>query len=91
MEQRRPNTRPFCFGDLETVFPMGPDGLRSTPESCMVCHCKTECLRAALAGPAGTQVHREHLRRAEDAGVVGFFGRWSRKKQLSRRERDLKS
>lgn len=87
MENRRPNTRPYCFGNLDIVFPMGPDGLRATPASCMVCHCKTECLRAAMAGPAGNQVHQEHLRRAEDAGMVGFFERWSRKKQLDRRDR----
>ena len=90
MENRRPDTRPYCFGDLEVVFPMGPDGLRSTPASCMVCHCKTECLRTAMAGPAGARVHREHLRRAEDAGMVGFFERWSRKKQLDRRGRARK-
>ena len=85
MERRKPETRPYCFGRLEEVFPMGPDGLRCTPEGCMVCHCKTECLRAALAGPDGDQVKREHLERREEAGMVGFLGRWSRKKQLHRR------
>ena len=88
MPPYKPNTRPYCFGRLETVFPMGPDGLRAVPESCMVCFCKTECLRAAMAGPDGDQVHKEHLRRAEDAGMVGFLARWSRKKQLNRRARD---
>lgn len=87
MENRRPNTRPYCFGKLEVVFPMGSDGLRATPASCMVCHCKTECLRAAMAGPAGDEVRQERLRRADDAGLVGFFERWSRKKQLERRGR----
>jgi hypothetical protein len=87
MEHRRPNTRPYCFGNLEIVFPPGQDGLRSSPESCMVCHCKTECLREALAGPAGDKVREEHLDRAADAGMVGFFGRWSRKKQFHRRAR----
>jgi hypothetical protein len=43
-----------------------------------------------MAGPAGNQVHQEHLRRAEDAGMVGFFERWSRKKQLDRRDRTRK-
>ena len=58
MTERRPNTRPYCFGRLDTVFPMGADGLRATPESCMVCYCKTECLRQAMAGPDGDQVRR---------------------------------
>ena len=84
MEHRRPNTRPYCYGKLDNVFPMGTDGLRATPESCMVCHCKTDCLRAAMAGPDGDQVRQEHLKRADEAGMVGFFGRWSRKKQLHR-------
>ncbi len=88
MPQHRPNTRPYCFGRLDTVFPMGADGLRATPEGCMVCHCKTECLRQAMAGPDGDQVRREHLHRAEEAGKVGFFTRWSRKKMLERRSRE---
>jgi hypothetical protein len=90
MENHRPNTRPYCFGNLDAVFPLGPDGLRTTPESCMVCHCKTDCLRTALAGPAGDQVRQEHLRRAEDAGMVGFLDRWMRKKQLHRQARARK-
>jgi hypothetical protein len=40
-----------------------------------------------MAGPDGDQVRQEHLRRAEAAGMVGFLGRWSRKKQLDRRAR----
>ena len=87
----RHNERPYCFADLETVFPLGEDGLRHSPESCMVCHCKTECLRAALAGPDGDQVKREHLERREEAGTVGFLGRWSRKKQLHRRAKARQS
>ena len=48
--------RPYCYGKLECVFPMGENGLRETPESCMVCYCKTECLRTAMQGQAGDQV-----------------------------------
>lgn len=77
--------RPYCYGKLESVFPMGPDGLRETPESCMVCHCKTECLRTAVQGEAGTQVKEEKIDRAYAAGLMGFFERWSRKKALQRR------
>ena len=29
---------PFCFGDLEKVFPMQENGLRQTPEACFF-HC----------------------------------------------------
>lgn len=77
--------RPYCYGKLECVFPLGPSGLRETPESCMICHCKTECLRTAVQGEAGTQVREEKIDRAYAAGLMGFFERWSRKKALQRR------
>ena len=74
--------RPYCYGKLDCVFPMGDDGLRETPESCMVCYCKTECLREAVRGKTGAQVREEKVDRAYAAGMMGFFERWSRKKAL---------
>ena len=77
--------RPYCYGKLECVFPMGESGLRETPESCMVCYCKTECLRTAMQGEAGAQVREEKVDRAYAAGMMGFFERWSRKKALQQK------
>lgn len=77
--------RPYCYGKLDCVFPMGENGLRETPESCMVCYCKTECLRTAVQGEAGAQVREEKVDRAYAAGAIGFFERWSRKKALQQR------
>ncbi|MBL0715815.1 MAG: hypothetical protein JJV98_19185 [Desulfosarcina sp.] len=77
--------RPYCYGKLECVFPMGENGLRETPESCMVCYCKTECLRTAVQGDEGAQVLEEKVDRAYAAGMMGFFERWSRKKALQQR------
>jgi hypothetical protein len=77
--------RPYCYGKIECVFPMGDEGLRETPESCMVCYCKTECLRTAMQGEAGDQVREEKVDRAYAAGMMGFFERWSRKKALQQR------
>jgi len=74
---------PPCFGDLEAVFPLGDAGLRQTPESCMVCVYKTECLRKAMAEKGGIAVHEEMVDRAYESGMVGFFERWSRKKALA--------
>ena len=74
--------RPYCFSKLECVFPMGPDGLRETPESCRVCYCKTECLRSAMQTVEAVQVREEKVDRAYEAGMMGFFERWSRKKAL---------
>lgn len=76
---------PSCFADLKIVFPLGPDGLRHTPRSCMICVYKTECLRSAMARPQGLEVREEALERAYRAGAIGFLDRWSRKKALHRR------
>ena len=83
--------RPYCYGKLECVFPMGDDGLRETPESCMVCYCKTECLREAVQGQAGVKVREEKVDRAYAAGMMGFFERWSRKKALQQRREDAET
>lgn len=82
-EGRREND-PACFGDIEKVFPMGEDGLRKSPDSCMLCSVKTECLRTAMSGRGGVEVRGEKLDRSYKSGNVGFLERWSRKKHLSR-------
>ncbi len=78
---------PYCFGKLDNVFPLAKDGLRQTPESCMVCFCKTECLREAVKGPEGIQVHEERVKRAYGSGTISFSERWSRKKALDRQKK----
>ena len=78
---------PPCFGDLETVFPEGGEGLRQTPESCMVCCYKTQCLRKAMMEEGGITVREEMVDRAYTSGMVGFLERWSRKKALHTRRR----
>jgi hypothetical protein len=77
---------PPCFGDLETVFPEGAEGLRQTPESCMICCYKTQCLRQAMADKGGLTVREEMVDRAYHSGRLGFFERWSRKKALSKQK-----
>jgi len=76
-----------CFGELETVFPMGDDGLRHTPPICLECADKTECLRAGLRGQAGLKVHEEHIDQSYRSGMISFMERWSRKKSLERRRK----
>ncbi|MFZ5570059.1 MAG: hypothetical protein ACOZF0_06625 [Thermodesulfobacteriota bacterium] len=78
--------RPACFGKLEEVFPLGKDGLRHSPEFCMLCHCKTECLRSALAGPEGLRTRDEMTDKAYAAGAIGFWERWSRRKASHRKK-----
>ena len=78
---------PYCFGNLDTVFPLGDDGLRHSPESCMVCFCKTECLKAAVAGEQGIKVKKEQIKRAHSSGTISFVERWSRKKALESKKK----
>ncbi len=76
---------PECYARLETVFPKGEDGLRHTPESCMACDYKTGCLRNAMAGARGLKARAEYVDRAYDAGLIGFFSRWSKRKDIHRK------
>ncbi len=77
---------PDCFGDLEKVFPMTDKGLRQTPDECFFhCPVKTRCLKAAMASRQGIQVEKEVIERSDNAGLMNFYERWSRKKQVHRR------
>jgi len=74
-----------CFGDLGTVFPKGKHDLRETPEDCLACSYKTECLKNAMEGVDGLKVREEFLDRAYASGKISFLERWSQKKGLKRR------
>ncbi len=77
---------PDCFGDLNTVFPMTENGLRQTPEDCYYhCPVKTRCLKRAMGTDKGVQVEEELIERSTQAGLMNFFERWSRKKQIHRK------
>ena len=81
---KMPDQRPACFGQLDTVFPKREDGLRHTPEECLDCTEKVECLREAVQGKNGMAVREEKLDRAYASGHIGFFERWSMKKKIHR-------
>jgi hypothetical protein len=84
MKTDQEQSPPACFGDLKTVFPMRSDGFRVTPITCLQCVHKTPCLRAALGKPSGYSVREEMIDRAYRGGVIGFFQRWSQKKNIHR-------
>jgi len=84
MDQTK-DSKPECFGDLDTVFPMGDHGLRQTPPTCFECPDKTECLRTGLRGQAGLKIHEEHIDRSYQSGMISFVERWSRKKIIEQR------
>jgi hypothetical protein len=86
MTQKKSQT-PDCFACLETVFPMTKDGLRNTPEKCLACRHKTECLRMAIQGRDGLTVREEQIDRAYNSGMIGFLERWSKKKVIDRQRK----
>lgn len=80
-----PETYPPCFGVLNKVFPMGSDGLRSTPSECLSCIHKVNCLKKAAGGEEGKALREESIDRAYESGLITFFERWSQKKYLKKR------
>ena len=80
------NKRPQCFAKLDTVFPMGKEGLRTTPDTCLACFHKTDCLRTAIRGKDGLNFREECIDRAYRSGMIGFFERWSKKKAINRQK-----
>ena len=82
---------PPCFGQLESVFPKAEDGLRATPQQCLACSRKTECLKSALAGTGGLNLREELIDRAYEAGAISFLERWSQKKELRRKRKNQTS
>lgn len=86
MDHNSSTDLPDCFGDLNKVFPMGENGLRETPEECFYhCPVKTRCLKRAMGTDKGVQVEEELIERSSKAGLMNFFERWSRKKQVHRK------
>lgn len=82
---------PSCFGIIDVVFPKADDGLRTTPDACLECPHKTQCLRSAMKELEGLRVREEFVDRAYESGMIGFLDRWSKKKGLSRRIKEQKS
>jgi len=76
--------KPDCFGVINIVFPMHGDGLRHSPESCMACPYKTECLRTAIQNPDGLQVQEEIVDRAYESKKISFIKRWSKRKYIDK-------
>jgi len=91
MKRDDSQNRPSCFGDLDIVFPLRSDGFRVTPISCLQCVHKTECLRTAMGRSKGFKVREEMIDRAYRGGVIGFFQRWSEKKNIDRLKRKRSS
>lgn len=76
---------PNCFGILDEVFPLQPDGLRLSPGRCIKkCNYKTQCLKKAMKGKDGLKTQEQFVDRSYKSGMIGFLERWSQKKHLRR-------
>ena len=73
---------PQCFGQLDTVFPVGDEGLRMSPPECMQCPHAKLCLQAAMRTPAGLKLQEERVDQAYKHGLIGKLERWSKKKTI---------
>jgi hypothetical protein len=83
--------RPDCFGHLDTVFPMGEEGFRTTPPACMKCPLVKCCIQAAMKTPDGLRQEEERIDRAYECGLIGTLERWSKKKVIHQKIKDQTS
>ena len=74
--------QPECFGQLDTVFPVGEEGIRTSPPECMKCSHAKACLQTAMRGPEGLKLQEEKVDQAYKYGLIGKLERWSRKKLI---------
>ena len=77
-----------CFGILQSVFPLGVEGLREVPQGCFECPSRVACVRSALSTPEGVRMRAARVDRLASKGMMGRLDRWSRKKELSRLSRE---
>ena len=78
------NSKKECFGVLDSVFPVGTEGLREVVPVCFDCHDRKRCLQTALSTKEGLELRGEMLDRTSAVGIMGRLKRWSERKDLSR-------
>ena len=77
-----------CFGQLDQVFPLGEDDLRSVRPECRDCGQVQACLKAASESEAGTEMMASRMaamNHGSHQGVKGFLNRWSELKNMRRK------
>ena len=83
--------RPECFGQLQIVFPVGEEGIRTTPPKCMKCSLVKSCIQAAMGSTEGLRLEEERVDRAYEYGLIGRFDCWSKKKLIHQKIEALAS
>ena len=83
--------RPECFGQLKIVFPMGEEGIRTTPPECMKCFLVKSCIQAAMRSAEGLRLEEERVDRAYEYGLIRRLDCWSKKKLIHQKIEALAS
>ncbi|MDY0360583.1 MAG: hypothetical protein RBR08_03935 [Desulforegulaceae bacterium] len=81
------NKKPKCFGDLDIVFPMSKEGYRKTPDNCINCSFKKECICLALDSEKGIEKKSEMIDASYESGNINFFARWAKKKSVENKKK----
>ena len=82
---------PECFGRLGTVFPVGEEGIRTSPPECMKCPHAKLCLQTAMRSAEGLELQEEKVDQAYKYGLIGKVERWSKKKLIRQQIDAMKS
>lgn len=83
--------RPECFAQLDVVFPIGEEGIRTTPSECMQCSLVKSCIQAAMGSADGLRLEEERVDRAYEYGLIGRLECWSKKKLIHQKIEALTS
>jgi len=91
MADDRTDRRPECFGRLDIVFPVGEEGIRTTPPECLKCALAKSCIQAAMRTTGGLKLEEERVDRAYEYGLIGRLACWSEKKFIHQKIEALTS
>jgi hypothetical protein len=90
MKHEDNDSHSLCFGNLDIVFPLDESGLRKITNGCFSCTNLKACLRQAMEGEGGLSFKEERIDQAYRHGLIGAFRRWSEKKYIRRKLKEIR-
>lgn len=90
MKHKDNDSSSSCFGNLDIVFPVDEGGLRKITNGCFSCTNLKACLSQAMGGEEGLSFKEARIDQAYRQGLIGAFQRWSEKKYIRRRIKEIK-
>ena len=89
MKHKDDDCNASCFGNLDIVFPVEEGGLRKITNGCFSCTNLKACLSQAMRGEKGLSLQEARIDQAYRHGLIGAFRRWSEKKYIRRRIKEI--